>query len=237
MVVSKLSPTTCRCTYGSIFKYYTPHPWCQHPSVWMRAHPSSHTSAWSTGAGQSPTPFDQDLHTGFVSSWCVCWPYHRKVPQQMPHNTIWIQWVQSHQQCGGECEPRRDKLMALMDYIDRKCCNMSFGYNMHRYSTYEVCISDAPPNTCLTFHTSQLKQYIPNKADLFPEWELEQPGPVTTLSGEKEHVINRTVGERVWGRGYQYLVQWKGYEEDKEWLLRWDLEEMIALDEWLNRMV
>ena len=101
-------------------------------------------------------------------------------------------------------------------------------------STYKLGIPDAAPNTCLTFHASQLKRYIPNKADLFPDRELERPGPVTTTNGEREHVIDRIVDERKRGRGYQYLVRWKGYgEEDKEWLPRRELEDTIALDEWL----
>ena len=103
-------------------------------------------------------------------------------------------------------------------------------------STYKLGIPDAAPNMCLTFHASQLKRYVPNKVDLFPDRELERPGPVTTSSGEKEHVIDRIVDERKRGRGYQYLVRWKGYgEEDKEWLPRRDLEETIALGEWLDK--
>jgi len=103
-------------------------------------------------------------------------------------------------------------------------------------STYKLWIPDTAPNTCLTFHASQLKRYIPNKVDLFPDRELERPGPVTIPGGEKEHVIDRIVDERKRGKGYQYLVRWKGYgEEDKEWLPRRELEETIALDEWLQQ--
>ena len=63
-------------------------------------------------------------------------------------------------------------------------------------STYKLWIPDAPPNTCLTFHASQLKRHVPNRADLFPNRELERPEPVTIRGGEKEHVIDRIVDER-----------------------------------------
>jgi hypothetical protein len=85
------------------------------------------------------------------------------------------------------------------------------------YPTYELGISDATPNTYVTFCALQLKLYIPNKVNPFPDCELEGPSRVITQSKEKEYMIDRIVDERKSGRGYQYLVQWKGYmEEEKE---------------------
>ena len=52
--------------------------------------------------------------------------------------------------------------------------------------------------------------------------------------GREEHVIERIMDERRRGRGWQYLVRWKGYGPgDDEWLPRRGVEETIALDEWL----
>ena len=49
-------------------------------------------------------------------------------------------------------------------------------------------------------------------------------------------VIERILDERKRGRGWQYLVRWKGYGPGyNEWLSRGKLEETIALDEWLRR--
>ena len=49
-------------------------------------------------------------------------------------------------------------------------------------------------------------------------------------------MIDRIVDERRRGGGYQYMVRWKGYGPgDDEWLPRREVEETIALDEWLGR--
>jgi hypothetical protein len=104
-----------------------------------------------------------------------------------------------------------------------------------RTSTYRLDIPNAPSNFCLTFHASQLKRYVYNNQVLFPERELPRDGPVVLPSGMEEHVIERILDERPRGRGWQYLVRWKGYGPgDDEWLPRRDLEETIALDEWLR---
>ena len=103
-------------------------------------------------------------------------------------------------------------------------------------STYRLKIPNAPPNFCLTFHASQLKRYVPNDQTLFPGWEFPRDGPVLLENGKEEHVIERIIDERRQGRGMQYLVRWKGYGPgDDEWLPRREVEETIALDEWLRR--
>ena len=103
-------------------------------------------------------------------------------------------------------------------------------------STYWLDIPNAPPNFCFTFHASHLKRYIPNDRDLFPGRELPHDGPITLADGTEEHVIERIIDERRRGRGWQYLVRWKGYGAgDDEWLTRREVEETIALDEWLRR--
>ena len=102
-------------------------------------------------------------------------------------------------------------------------------------STYRLDVPNAPLNFCFMFHTSQLKRYVQNDQDLFPGQEFPCDGPVMLESGEEEHVIERILDERRRGRGWQYLVRWKGYGPgDDEWLARRELEETIALDEWLR---
>ena len=103
-------------------------------------------------------------------------------------------------------------------------------------STYQLNIPNAPPNFCFTFHASHLKQYILNNQGLFPERELSCNGPITLADGTEEHVIKRIINERKQGRGWQYLVRWKGYGAgDDKWLTRQEVEEMTALDEWLRQ--
>ena len=103
-------------------------------------------------------------------------------------------------------------------------------------STYRLDIPNAPSNFCPTFHASQLQRYVPNDRELFPGRELSRDGPVLLANGQEEHVIERILDERRRGRGWQYLVRWKGYGlGDDEWLLRREIEETIALDEWLRK--
>ena len=103
-------------------------------------------------------------------------------------------------------------------------------------STYRLDIPNAPPNFCLTFHASQLKRYVSNDQVLFPGREFPRDGPILLENGREEHVIEKILDERKRGRGVQYLVRWKGYGPgDDEWLPRREMEETIALDEWLRR--
>jgi hypothetical protein len=103
-------------------------------------------------------------------------------------------------------------------------------------STYRLDIPNAPSNFCFTFHASQLKRYVTNDEDLFPGREFPRDGPVLLANGREEHVIEKIVDERRRGRGWQYLARWKGYGTgDDEWLSRREVEETIALDEWLRR--
>ena len=103
-------------------------------------------------------------------------------------------------------------------------------------STYRLDVPNAPPNFCFTFHVSQLKRYMQNDRELFPGQEFPRDGPVVLEDGQEEHVIERILDERRHGRGWQYLVWWKGYGPgDDEWLPRREVEETIALDEWLRR--
>ena len=103
-------------------------------------------------------------------------------------------------------------------------------------STYRLEIPNAPSNSCFTFHASQLKRYVPNDQELLPGRELSRDGPVLLANGQEEHVIERILDERRHGRGWQYLVRWKGYGPgDDEWMPRREIEETIALDEWLRK--
>jgi len=90
--------------------------------------------------------------------------------------------------------------------------------------TYQLNIPNTPPNFCFTFHTSQLKHFVPNNWDLFPGQKLPWDGLVVLPSRQEEHVIKRILDERRWGREWQYLVQWKGYGPgDNKWMLRWEV--------------
>ncbi|RXW17191.1 hypothetical protein EST38_g8660 [Candolleomyces aberdarensis] len=84
-----------------------------------------------------------------------------------------------------------------------------------------------------TFHVSQLKRFVPNDASKFPSREHSRPGPVMTPDGAEEWWIDRIIDSRRRGRGWRYLVRWRGYgPEDDEWLPGKELEDCEALDIW-----
>lgn len=62
-----------------------------------------------------------------------------------------------------------------------------------------------------TFHISQLREFVPNDPELFPSREHARPGPVLTIDGMAEHMIDCILDERRWGRGKRYLIRWVGY--------------------------
>lgn len=86
--------------------------------------------------------------------------------------------------------------------------------------------------------TSTYRLLLPpsNNPELFPNRELERPGPIVTEDGVTEYFIDKILDERSRGRGKQYLVQWKGYGAESDlWLPRTELLETEALETWVNR--
>jgi hypothetical protein len=84
-----------------------------------------------------------------------------------------------------------------------------------------------------TYYSAELKLHNANDATLFPGREHSRPGPLLTPNGLEEHEIDHIIDSRTRGRGYQYLVRWKGYgPEYDEWLPRWLLEDCEVLDRW-----
>jgi hypothetical protein len=84
-----------------------------------------------------------------------------------------------------------------------------------------------------TYYASELKLHVPNDPVLFPSWEHARPRPILTPDGLQEHEIEHIINSRPRGRGYQFLVRWKGFgPEDDEWLRAGLLEDCEALDIW-----
>lgn len=99
-------------------------------------------------------------------------------------------------------------------------------------STYTLDLPNSP-NIFPTFHSSQLRPFHANDAELFPSRENPRPGPVVTEDGQVETFIEKIVDEKKIGRGKRYLVRWLGFGADEdEWLPRRDLEDCEALDAW-----
>lgn len=86
-----------------------------------------------------------------------------------------------------------------------------------------------------TFHASLLKPYIANDSSQFPSRRLPEPGPIVTADGVEEWEVEELLDKRRRGRGYQYLVRWKGYGPGAgSWIPAHTAEELAAYDHWLE---
>jgi hypothetical protein len=61
-----------------------------------------------------------------------------------------------------------------------------------------------------TFHTSNLKPWLPNDDSKYPSRTLEQPGPID-VDGVEEFEVDSIIDHQKIGRGYRYLVHFSGY--------------------------
>ena len=55
------------------------------------------------------------------------------------------------------------------------------------------------------------------------------------MDGLEEFFVEKIIKDAKRGRGWRYLVRWKGYgQEDDSWLPGSELEDCEALDHWLE---
>ena len=102
-----------------------------------------------------------------------------------------------------------------------------------QHSTVTLDLPNSP-NIHPTFHTSEVLPYIESDTTLFPSRRFEEPNPIITNDGDEEYYIERILDARRRGRGYQYLVRWRGYgQEHDRWLPGSELQNCEALDTWL----
>ena len=102
-----------------------------------------------------------------------------------------------------------------------------------QHSTVTLDLPNSP-NIFPTFHTSQIIPYIESDTEKFPSRHFEEPEPIITEDGNEEQYIDKILDARRRGRGYQYLVRWRGFgHEHDEWLPGSELEDCEALDIWL----
>jgi hypothetical protein len=91
------------------------------------------------------------------------------------------------------------------------------------------------PNIYHTFHTSQVKPFTDNDSDLFPSREQQRPGLVISEDGQEDWAVDKIIDQRCVGRGYQYLVQYRGYSPDPaRWKSGSELKGSDALTRWLE---
>jgi hypothetical protein len=84
-----------------------------------------------------------------------------------------------------------------------------------------------------TFHVSLLKAYRYNSDDIFPGRKLEEPGPMVSADGEQRWFVEKILDRQRRGRGYRYLVRWKGFgPKDDSWISGVEAKDLAALDIW-----
>jgi Chromo (CHRromatin Organisation MOdifier) domain len=86
------------------------------------------------------------------------------------------------------------------------------------------------------FHGRLLRPWRPNNPELFPDRQLPKPGPTLNKQGEPEWEVEEIIERHRHGKGFQYLVQYRGYgPEDDRWLPGSEVEELEAMDRWLEK--
>lgn len=96
---------------------------------------------------------------------------------------------------------------------------------------------DLPPTMKLfpSFHASLLRPYNTNDGRLFPGREHEKPGLIVGVDGEEEWPVEKLLDKQRHGRGWRYLVRWKGYGPDTDsWIPDAEAMELSAYDDWLR---
>jgi hypothetical protein len=89
---------------------------------------------------------------------------------------------------------------------------------------YTLDMPNPPTNLCKTIHASQLKWFVENDPALFLVQELEELGPVIMEDRSEEYVIEKIIDEKWCGKGWYYLVQWKGWGAEirtRHWMFGW----------------
>jgi len=88
------------------------------------------------------------------------------------------------------------------------------------------------PNVFPMFHTSLVKLFKDNNGEKYPLRTLEKPGAVA-VDGTEELIVDKIVDCKKIGRGYRYLVHFKGHgKEDERWISGSQLDDNEAVDRW-----
>lgn len=106
---------------------------------------------------------------------------------------------------------------------------------VHPESSNVTVFRPNAPEAYSQYHTSKLMFFSENDARLFPSREFDELGPVFAPdTGLQEHYVEKIVDARRRGKGWQYLVRFRGYgPEHDEWKSGQELSNNQVLDVWL----
>ena len=108
-------------------------------------------------------------------------------------------------------------------------------YNLNKHQLISRGNTTPDRNNYPMYYTAKLKLYVPNDLLLFPSREHTRPGPVLTPDGLHKYEIEQIIDSWPRGRGFQFLMCWKGYgPEDHKWLATQLGEDCEVLDHWYD---
>jgi hypothetical protein len=106
--------------------------------------------------------------------------------------------------------------------------------DMHNDASTVTIDIPAAPNVFPTFHSSLVKPFLQNDDSKFPSHTLEKPGPIE-VDGHDELFVERIIDHKKVGRGFRYLVRWRGESPGEDcWIKGADLDENEAVDTYWN---
>ena len=86
-----------------------------------------------------------------------------------------------------------------------------------------------------TFHVSLLKRYLQNDDTQYPSRSFNPPSPIFTADGLEEQEVEAIIDHQRRGRGYRFLVHWKGFPSSHDsWLPGSECRDLAALDTYLD---
>ncbi len=95
---------------------------------------------------------------------------------------------------------------------------------------------ELPPSMHIfpTFHSSLLKPYVQNDDALFPSRAFHPPAPIVTENGVEEQEVEAILDHQRRGRGFRFLVRWKGFPPSHDsWLPGSECRDLAAMDSYL----
>ena len=134
---------------------------------------------------------------------------------------------------------RRRDYKGLLNSVERRVAKFMPRYDgpyvisdVHKEASTVTLDMPNAPNVFPTFHTSLVKPFKDNDGAKYPSRNLEKPGALM-VDNQQELEVEKIVDCKRVGRGYRYLVHFKGYGKEAErWITGSQLDNVDVVDRW-----